>query len=195
MQLTPRQAEFADAALRLVAREGMGSVSFRAVAAESGMSLGAVQKAFATKDEMQGAMFQRMRATAAAPALGEPGRPTLLAWLTGLTLAILPLDAERRAAQLQAAAFADRAAFDPALSAVIAEGDHELMGNIARLIGRGIMEGEVDSGADPGATARAWLAYVQGLATQLLYDERELSAVEADVRYTLARLFGSGPGT
>jgi len=45
--LSARQGELADAALRILGRDGIAAVSFRAVAAESGWSLGAVQKAFA----------------------------------------------------------------------------------------------------------------------------------------------------
>lgn len=62
MSLTPRQAELADAVLGLIAREGIAGVSYRAVAAESGWSLGAVQKAFPSKGEMLSAAFARLRA-------------------------------------------------------------------------------------------------------------------------------------
>ena len=37
MQLTPRQTDFADAALRVLVREGMAAVSFRTVAAEAAL--------------------------------------------------------------------------------------------------------------------------------------------------------------
>jgi len=77
MMLTPRQAGFADAALRLLAREGMASVTFRTVAAEAGMSLGAVQKAFPSKDVMLRVMFARLRETSAGPAQqGSAGPPS-----------------------------------------------------------------------------------------------------------------------
>ena len=61
MDLSPRQAEFADAALRLVARDGLSAVTFRSLAAEAGMSLGAVQKAFPSKEQLLRAMFGRLR--------------------------------------------------------------------------------------------------------------------------------------
>lgn len=95
MDLTARQAELADAALRIVAREGLAAVTFRSIAAESGWSLGAVQKAFATKDAILTAMFARLRASAGRLPASEPGRPTLRAWLVSQQPSWLPLDAER----------------------------------------------------------------------------------------------------
>lgn len=188
MQLTPRQAQFADVALDLLARGGMASVTFRTVASASGFSLGAVQKAFSSKDVMLRAMFDRLRQTSAAPALGDPGRPTLVGWLTELTLTILPLDAARRAAQLSASAFGELAGSDPAIASAIAMSDHELVGQVARLMRRGIDEGEVPADTVPDAVARLWLALAEGLATQLLYDPRPESAVRSDVTLALTRL-------
>lgn len=178
MQLTPRQTEFADAALRVLVREGMGAVSFRTVAAEAGMSVGAVQKAFPTKDEMLRAMFARLRATASAPVLSEPGRPTLSGWLVDLMVAVLPLDAARRAAELQGAAFAERAAFDPVIADAVASSDRELRAAIAGLVNRARAEGEVPGSVDADAVGWGVLAFMQGMASQLLYDP----APEDDVR-------------
>lgn len=190
MDLTARQSEFADAALRLLSADGMPSVTFRTVAKEAGLSVGAVQKAFPTKDAMLHAMFARMRATAAAPALGEPGRPTLRGWLTELLMSVLPLDAPRRDAQLRAAAFAERAAYDPTIAEAIARSDRELAGQLALLVGRGIAEGEVPPTTDPGALARAWFALAQGLAGQLLYDPRDEASVRADASFAIGALLG-----
>ena len=92
VSLTPRQIELADAALRIVARQGMRAVTFRSVAAESGWSLGAVQKAFATKVDLHTAMFARLRGSVGPAPTHEPGRPTLHAWLVALVASVLPLD-------------------------------------------------------------------------------------------------------
>lgn len=170
MELTSRQTEFADAALRLLAREGMASVTFRTVAAEARMSLGAVQKAFPSKDVMLRVMFARLRETASGTALVEPGRPTLRGWLVELMVSVLPLDESRRGAELQGAAFAERAAFDPSIAAAVAASDQELRGAIARLVRRAQAESEVAASVDPDAAAWAVLAFMQGMASQLLYD-------------------------
>ena len=127
MDVTPRQAEFADAALRVLAREGMTSVSFRTVAAEAGMSLGAVQKAFPTKDahaarDVRAAPRHSVHARRWSNPVDPPSAPGSV----DLMVSVLPLDRPRRAAELQGAAFAERAAFDPGSAAAVAASDHEL---------------------------------------------------------------------
>ncbi|HZK05225.1 MAG TPA: TetR/AcrR family transcriptional regulator [Actinomycetaceae bacterium] len=192
MDLTPRQSEFADAALRVLAAGGMASVTFRSVAAEAGMSPGAVQKAFPSKDVMQHAMFHRMRERASAPAMGEPGRPDLRRWLVDLMMVVLPLDDARRAAELQASGFAERAAYDSSIGGAIAASDRELTARIALLVRRGMAEGEV-ADVDPDMVARAWFALGEGLSTQLLYDPRPEDDVRAFVGFVVDRLLGPDP--
>ena len=188
MELSTRQAEFADAALRLLAREGMAAVSFRTVAAEAGMSLGAVQKAFPSKDHMLRAMFARLRETASLPVLGEPGRPTLRGWLVDLMVTVLPLDEPRRRAELQGAAFAERAAYDHAIGEAIAASDRELREAFARLVRRAQAEGEVAVSIDPDVAAWGVLALMQGSASQLLYDPLPEEVVRERCRTTVHAL-------
>lgn len=170
MDLTPRQSELADAALRLLGREGMAAVTFRSVAAESGWSLGAVQKAFASKDDLLAAMLTRLRATAAPGPESPPGQPDVATWLTELFISILPIDDARRALTLQGSAFGERAAYDPGMARVIAASDAEVRGLVAALIGSGQANGELSAAIDAEAAAWAFLALAQGAATQLLYD-------------------------
>lgn len=188
VELTVRQRQFADVALALLADDGMGAVTFRAVAQTAGMSLGAVQKAFASKGDMLQAMLARLREDTAEEVVGEPGRPTLLAWLTELTVAILPLDAERRGRQLQANAFADRAVHDPELAAAITADDRHLLGRIASLVRRAQGEGEVAGEIDAARVARLWLGQVTGLVQALLLEPRDEADVRDDVEFFLARL-------
>ena len=115
-------------------------------------------------------MFARLRETASGSALAEPGRPTLRGWLVDLMVSVLPLDEPRRAAELQGAAFAERAAFDPVIGAAVAASDHELRNAIARLVRRAHAEGEVPASVDPDAAAWALLTFMQGMASQLVYD-------------------------
>ena len=158
MKLTDRQRELAEVALGIVAAEGMAAVTFRSVAAASGWSLGAVQKAFAAKDEMYAAMFATLRATEGVGPRNPPGQPTVQAWLTELVLTILPLDDRTRALTIQGAAFAERAAQDSAVGAAIATSDHELRGLLAALIAKGQADGEIPDSvnrAAPGACSRS----------------------------------------
>jgi len=170
VELTPRQAEFADVALRLLTREGIGSVTFRTVAAEAGMSVGAVQKAFPSKDLMLRVMLARLRETSAGLVRLEPGGPTVEAWLVERMLSQLPLDEPRRAAELQRVAFAERAAFDPDIAAAVAASDHELRDALAELLRQAQAGSQLSASVDVDAAAWAARAFIQGMASQLLYD-------------------------
>lgn len=191
MALTRRQAEFADAALGLLARVGMSAVTFRAVAAESGCSVGAVQKAYRSKEELLGAMFARLRDRAGPAPASEPGRPTLHAWLLELFVQIQPLDAHRRDLTLQGAAFSERAVHDESVAAAIVESDREVRVLLASLVQRARAQGEVGD-VDPEHVAWAFLALAQGAATQLLYEPQESDVVRAHASAAITALLGPG---
>jgi AcrR family transcriptional regulator len=188
--LTRRQTELADAALRIIARDGMAALSFRTVAADSGWSLGAVQKAFPTKDRMLAAAFTRLRARDTPMPAGEPGRPALRGWLVELLLSILPLDHRRVETQRQGDAFAQYALADPQIAAAIAASDDEVRGLLASLVRRAIAEGELDTDADPDAVAWALLALAQGLAAQLLYQPQAEDVVHTRLDAVVRLLLG-----
>ena len=188
VDLTPRQSELADSALRIVARDGMEALSFRAVAAEAGCSLGSVQKAFPSKQRMLSAAFLRLRQTAAPLPPGEPGRPQLKDWLVALLLGILPLDQARKDAQRQGDAFAQRAESDPDIATAITESDSQVRGLLASLVARARSEGEVPEGVDPDVTAWAVLALAQGLAAQLSYEPQLESEIKKRLDATITTL-------
>lgn len=190
MTLTPRQAELADAALRIIARDGIAAASYRAVATESGWSLGAVQKAFPSKDQMLSAAFAQLRAQSATLPSAPPGEPTVRDWLVELLLGILPLDAPRRAAQRQGDAFAQHALTDPDIAAAIAQSDDEVRGLIASLIRRSRIGDEGEPVIDPDTAAWAVLALAQGLAAQLLYAPDAEDAVRVRLDAAIAALVG-----
>lgn len=186
MGLSDRQAELADHALAVLGERGMPGVTYRAVAAAAGCSVGAVQKAFSTRDEMVRAMFIRLREQAGAQPAGEPGRPVLVDWLTDLLLGMLPLDERTRALSLQSAAFGDLAVREPGVAGAIRASDAQIIADVGRLVARGQREGEVASAANPEWVAWAYLALAQGLTMQLSYGpapgdlrERVRSAVAA----------------
>lgn len=187
MELNARQQELADAALRLIAQGGLPAATFRAVAAEAGCSVGAVQKAFASRATMITAAFTRLRERSVAMPAGEPGRPSLREWLVDMFLQVLPLDAPRRATQMQSDAFAQWAMDDPAAAAEIAESDEAIRGRLAQLIGRARAEGEVPEHVDPQQAAWAVLVVANGAAQQLLYDPVSESAT----RERLTAAFGA----
>ena len=188
MELTTRQAELADVALGIVGHDGMAAVTFRSVALASGWSLGAVQKAFSSKEELLRAMFARLREASGAVPPGEPGRPTLAGWLTDLMLGMLPLDDRRRTLTLQGSAFSERAAFDAATGEAIRASDDEIRGLLAQLVRRAKVEGEVAGEVEADQVAWAYLALAQGFAAQLLYDPRPENEVCERVALVVAGL-------
>lgn len=188
LELTPRQAEFADVALRLLTRGGIGSVTFRTVAAEAGMSLGAVQKAFPSKDLMLRVMVARLRETSDGLVRLEPGGPTVEAWLVERMLSQLPLDEPRRAAELQRVVFAERAAFDPDIAAAVAASDHELREALAELLRQAQAAGQLPASVDPDAAAWAARAFIQGMAGQLLYDPAPEESVRRQCEWVVQNL-------
>ncbi|MFT2816701.1 TetR/AcrR family transcriptional regulator [Leifsonia sp. A12D58] len=188
MNSSARQPEFADAALRIVARDGLAALSFRAVASESGWSLGAVQKAFTSKEALLLATLERAQSQVIAGSSAEPAQPTLEIWLVGLVMATLPLDDDRRAAVVVGTAFADRAPFDPAIATRLSASDAAIRALLVRLFSWRRAEGELTAQLDDDALARAVLAFAGGLAAQLLYDAQPASAVEALVDGTIASL-------
>ena len=178
--LSPDREQFADAVLTIVGRAGYSAVSFRAVAAEAGWSLGALQKAFATKDDLLDAALKlAQRRAEQRIALAPPGQPTLHAWLVNLVMETLPLDEERRNGCLVDAAFAERAAFTPRFAASIVEWDAAMRDQLEMLFRGHQQAGALDSRMDPQILARSLLALAAGLATQLLYDPQPDNTVRA----------------
>ena len=188
MATTARIEEFADAALRVVVRDGLAGVSYRSVAAESGWSLGAVQKAFPTKRQLLGAALRRTRSLVPAQIGEAPGRPTLRAWLVELVLLTLPLDEQRRRVVLVGMAFADRAPYDAAIARSLADGDAEIRANLRLLFLRAVHEGELDPSIDHSRLARLILSLAAGLAGQLLYDDVPEDEVRALVDMAILAL-------
>ncbi|PWB96483.1 TetR/AcrR family transcriptional regulator [Salinibacterium hongtaonis] len=183
-----RSDELAGAALRLIARDGLTGVTFRAVAAESGWSLGAVQKTFASKGELLGATLQYAQATVAHQIEGEPGRPTLRAWLVNLVMGTLPLDEFRRSACLVSIAFSDLAPFDPAVAESLRAGDAQLRHRLQILARRAQAEGELSPNVDGEHLMRGVLAFAAGFASQLLYDPIDEHAARQIVEATMLAL-------
>ncbi|HXH35994.1 MAG TPA: TetR/AcrR family transcriptional regulator [Plantibacter sp.] len=191
MELTERQTELADAALRIIASSGMGALSFRAVATEDGCSLGSVQKAFPSKQRMLSAAFARLRDTAAPLPPGEPGRPTVRGWFVDLLIGVLPLDDARRAAQRQGDVFAQQALVDPEIASAITESDRRLRGLMASLVARGRQEGEIPAWVEPDTASWAILALAGGVAAQLTYDPKTEDEIRGKLETAVGALLGA----
>jgi AcrR family transcriptional regulator len=183
-----RSDRFADAALRIVERDGLAALSFRSVAAESGWSLGAVQKAFATKQDLLQSTLERAQSTVTSSVSSRPAQPDLQTWLCDLVLETLPLDTHRRAAVIVGVAFADRAPFDDAIAHELRKQATAMRAQLIRLFGWCRSEGELEARLDDESLARAVLAFAGGLASELLYSPSTDAEVEALVNATIRAL-------
>lgn len=166
---TQRRREIAEALLRLVAREGIETVSVRTVAAEAGMSAGAVQKYFATREEIFEAAFALAgeRVEARWETLAPEG--DYLGLLRRLLLETLPLDAERRAEATIVTAFTARAAIRADWCARLRANDREISAAAAAYLRVAQEAGQVRRDLPVEALADLVLALSDGLALRLLH--------------------------
>ncbi len=97
-----REREIAEAALDVLGREGLAGLSVRGVAAEAGLAVASLRRAFPTQNALRHYCLDLIRARAAARIEAVQADGT--AWAAGVLRELLPLDAERRlelVAQLQ----------------------------------------------------------------------------------------------
>ncbi|MEV0258515.1 TetR family transcriptional regulator C-terminal domain-containing protein [Streptomyces sp. NPDC050732] len=167
-----RRARIAEAVCLLIARSGMEAVSLRDVATEAGVSMGAVQRCFRTKDEMllfalEG-ISQRIgdRAKARIAASETPQSAVTLLDRTLSALALVEPEDETEARVW--GAFVAHAAVSGELAKVLRETYAKLHELLVWLIGYGQDTGELRPGLDPSAEARALVALTDGLTAQVL---------------------------
>ena len=155
----------AEAIHRIAAREGIEGVSVRLVAVEAGLSVGAVQREFPTKDELLrfaldtsleevAARFSRIR-------IG-PGKLSFAEGLRAVLVDLLPTDERRRAQARIWAAFYSRAAVDVHFARVLADLDTQARENLAAALGYAREQGELVQGQNPEALAELLLVIIDG---------------------------------
>lgn len=155
---TSREA-LTEALFEVAAESGLETATVRVIAARAGVSIGALQHHFATKDELYAAAFAtlvaRVRSRIEAVDLSAPLPDRLRAALGEL----LPLDDVRTREARVMAAFAARAA----TSAPLAEIQAKLLAEIRAELVQAL--GEIDPS---GLRAVILLAAVDGLALQAI---------------------------
>lgn len=159
-----RRAELTDAAARLIARSGIEAATMREVAAEAGLTTGALTHYFADKHELLLTTFQASLARRRAlrpPAADTPPATLLLASLEGA----LPLDDERRLHWLVTIACCSQAAGDSELALAQRTAYEEFAGYVAGLARAcGLADGP-----DAADVAGQLIAAADGIAVQALF--------------------------
>ncbi len=163
-----RRREIAGALLRIVAREGVEAVSVRSVATEAGVSAGAVQKYFSTKEDLfrfaldMTSEFLEQRWNT----VDRSGN--LLDLLVRLLIEAMPLDEQRRAEVIVINAFTARAAVLPPWAEFIRTGYDDLQGITATYVEKAQTEGHVRDDLAASDLADAVLALSDGYANRML---------------------------
>jgi TetR/AcrR family transcriptional regulator, transcriptional repressor of bet genes len=191
-----RRANIVEALLRIAGTRGLDAVSLREVAQEAGVSMGAVQHYFATKDEMllyalqhwltldvhQRFMSRIRQRLAARPTRDGAAGDTATAAadaravLSAVVAEYLPHDERSRADAKVALAFISRAAEDPTVAEALRPA---YTGFVEAL--RAIITGTGTS-TDGTAVAERFAAFIEGLRLQVL-----TGAVSYDDALALAR--------
>ncbi|MEV0648426.1 TetR/AcrR family transcriptional regulator [Phytomonospora sp. NPDC050363] len=182
-----RRRHLARAVCRIIATRGLDAVSLRDVAAEAGVSMGAVQHYFKTKEDMLVFALEDVNERGAArvgeylAAIPDAGpRDTL----RGVLLQMLPVDEESREAVAVGLAFWAKAATSPRLAEHLREGYGALRDLIALLLG----QSKPAPGVDAADEADALFALAEGLSSHILVGHREPATAVRIIDAQLARL-------
>ncbi len=172
--------DLTDALMRVVAEHGLDAVSIRTVAREAGVSIGAVQYHFATKDELLLAAYSRaidqvaIRATEIAARGAGPA-----AYVRALLRELLPLDQRRDTELRVAVAFTARSVYSPRLTELYTEGYRALIDAISAALDHAVALGIAAAGVDPRPDAIRAVAVADGLAWHRLCAPSVLTAEDA----------------
>lgn len=160
-----RRLQLTDAAARLIARAGIGAATMREVAAEAGLTTGALTHYFADKRELLLHTFQAsLDGRRSQRPIGEAvdARVALRSSLEGA----LPIDEGRRRHWMVTVAFCAQAAGDVELAAAQRDAYREFRRHVERLV----VEAGIAPADDAGRVAEQLIAQADGIAMQALFD-------------------------
>jgi AcrR family transcriptional regulator len=171
-----RRRELADAACRVIARNGLSGTTLAHVADESGWSIGSIRYYFPNKDELVASALWRV-----GERVDERIRRRTAGGMTVNDLRIaatelLPLDAARRDMALVHLAFIAQAAVVPALADAAESAAQRLQEPLAARIAHAVKAGELPAHVDPEHEAARLRVLLDGLRVQLVTTPRHTSA-------------------
>ncbi|MGW4404721.1 TetR/AcrR family transcriptional regulator [Nonomuraea sp. NPDC004702] len=184
-----RRRHIAEAVHRVIHDKGMESVSLREVAAEAGMSMGAVQYYVTTKDQMLLLALERIgiwigdRVTAVAARQSTP-----LEVLRATVLELLPLDEERSYLNRIGQAFQASSVVSENQAAAMRTGYSSLLSFLAEHIRAAQAAGQLAAHLDAGKEASILYAFAQGIVNATLVGHYTPKEVAALLDHHLARL-------
>lgn len=176
------------AAIRIIARRGLGGLTLAAAGEEAGYSRGIASHHFGKKDELLIAVvnyvIDRFRTTLYDTSAAEPGLPTLLRMADAYLEGVERFSVSARAFHL----ILTEGMNSPALAPAVAAANDASLRNIERHLRNARVRGEVRSGLDPHAEAVLILAGLRGVLAQWLIDDSiDLPRIRAAFIDTLKR--------
>jgi len=171
-----RRRELADAACRVIARDGLAGTTLADVAGESGWSIGSIRHYFPNKDELVAAALWRVGERVDDRIRHRTAGGMTVADLRIAATALLPLDAGRREDALVQLAFMAQAAVVPALADAADSAAQRLAEPLAARIACAAQAGELPARLDAEQEAARLMVLLDGLRLQLVTTPRRTSA-------------------
>ncbi|MEW2354937.1 TetR/AcrR family transcriptional regulator [Spirillospora sp. NPDC029432] len=187
-----RRRQIAQAVFDLISERGMEGATLRDAAERAGVSMGAVQRCFSTKEQMVAFVMEYMnrriteRVQAQVPDTADPA--TAMTTLEHTLAATLALDPPSRAETRVWLAFTAQAALDPALAAAQREQYTGLAELIALLIGAAQTHGHARPDLDAHQEAGALITLADGLNIQLLLGRHTPDSARSALHHRLVPL-------
>jgi AcrR family transcriptional regulator len=171
-----RRRELADAACRVIARNGLGGTTLAHVADESGWSIGSIRYYFPNKDELVASALWRVGERVDDRIRRRTGVGMTMSDLRIAATELLPLDDERREDALVHLAFLAQAAVAPELSDAAEGAARRLQEPLASRIAHLVRSGELPAGLDAEDAAARLRVLLDGLRVQLVTTPRQTTA-------------------
>lgn len=171
-----RRDQIAEAVCDLIDRHGPEGATLRDVARQAGVSMGAVQRCFATKDEMLVFALRHItdrvteQGKAEIDASATPESAVTLLTATLRTLALVEPEQQRDARIM--ATFAAHATTIPSLAEILRQAHAKTRDLLAWLVSYGRQTGEFRDDLDADLEAETLLSVVEGMTTLALVEHR-----------------------
>ena len=168
-----RRRELADAACRVIARNGLGGTTLAHVADEAGWSIGSIRYYFPNKDELVASALWRVGERVDDRIRRRTGDGMALSDLRIAAAELLPLDDDRRQEALVHLAFLAQAAVAPELSDASEGAAQRLQEPLAARIAHLVRTGGLPAHLDAGREAARLRVLLDGLRVQLVTTPRQ----------------------
>jgi AcrR family transcriptional regulator len=171
-----RRRELADAACRVIARNGLAGTTLAYVAEESGWSIGSIRYYFPNKDELVASALWRVGERVDQRIRDRTAGGMTVKDLRTAAVELLPLDADRHEDALVYLAFLAQAAVVPELAEAAEGAAQRLQEPLAARIAYAARAGELPARLDAEHEAARLRVLLDGLRLQLVTTPRQTSA-------------------